>query len=171
MKIMSHIRSATSMSCVEKITVVPLRFCSNTKSLRVSIFTGSSPLNGSSKINSRGSPITAAINCTFCDIPFDNVIDPLIGPGRQLQPRQPLVDRERDNSAAPFSCREKLQHVADLHLLVQSALLGQVSDPIIRRIAVIQPQHANRRPRPDKKSADIIRSVVVFPDPFGPMNP
>ena len=73
MKIMSHIRSATSMSCVENSTVVPRRFKSSTASLSVSIFTGSSPLNGSSRISSFGSAITAAMNCTFCDIPFDSV--------------------------------------------------------------------------------------------------
>ena len=72
MKIVSHIRSAMSMSCVEKITVVPLRLSVSTASLSASILSGSSPVKGSSSTSSFGRAITAEMNCTFWAMPFES---------------------------------------------------------------------------------------------------
>src|SRR5438132_738427 len=46
MKLKSHIFSATAMSCVQKMTVVPWRLRSSTASRSTSPLTGSRPLHG-----------------------------------------------------------------------------------------------------------------------------
>ena len=73
MKMRSHMRSAVAMSCVLKTTVAPRRRISSTASFSTWALTGSRPENGSSRISSAGSDTTAAMNWTFCDIPFESV--------------------------------------------------------------------------------------------------
>ena len=72
MKIRSHIRSAVAMSCVLNTMVFPSRRNWSTASFSASAFTGSSPLNGSSRITSSGSATTLAMNWTFCAMPFES---------------------------------------------------------------------------------------------------
>ena len=61
----SQRRSTESMLWVENITVAPLSRSSRISCLRSSAFTGSNPLNGSSKISSFGSWSTVVMNWTF----------------------------------------------------------------------------------------------------------
>ncbi len=86
MKMRSQSRSAVAMSCVEKTMVVPRSRSASTASLSTSAFTGSRPLNGSSRISSSGSETTAAMNCTFCDCPFDS--DSILRPARSASCRR-----------------------------------------------------------------------------------
>ncbi len=72
MKIRSHIRSATFMSWVLKTMVVPALRRMSIASRSTSAFTGSRPENGSSRITSSGRDTTAAMNCTFWDMPFES---------------------------------------------------------------------------------------------------
>ena len=72
MKMRSHIRSATFMSCVLKTMVVPLAETSRIASRSTSALTGSRPENGSSRITSWGRETTAAMNCTFWAMPFES---------------------------------------------------------------------------------------------------
>ena len=96
MKMRSHMRSAVAMSCVLKTTVAPRRRISSTASFSTSALTGSRPENGSSRISSAGFETTAAMNWTFCDIPFESASICRSTQPRQLHPRHPLVDRRVD---------------------------------------------------------------------------
>ena len=80
------------MSCVEKTIVVPRSRSASTASLSASALTGSSPLNGSSRISSSGSETTAAMNCTFCACPFDSDSTLQARAIGELQPLEPGVD-------------------------------------------------------------------------------
>src|SRR5262249_14654101 len=59
-------RSATSRMCVVKITVQPARTSSSSRSLTSRAMLASSPVSGSSRINSRGSWISAPASAAFC---------------------------------------------------------------------------------------------------------
>ena len=50
-------------------------------------------------------------------------------------------------------------------------VFGQITDSIIDNRTVLISQHGNLVPRSGYKIRRIMRSVVVFPDPLGPMNP
>ncbi len=72
MKIASHICSASPISWVEKMTVAVF-FSSRIASRMTTAFTGSSPLNGSSRRTSAGFATIVAMNCTFWDMPFERL--------------------------------------------------------------------------------------------------
>ena len=142
MKIVSHMRSATSMSCVEKITVDPLSRSETTASLSTSMLTGSRPLNGSSSTISCGCETTVAMNWTFWDMPLDSVSTFLSAHVREVQPLEPRVDLAPAVTQTLELSIEN-QDVAHLHLLVQPALFRQIADTIIGANPVIAPQHAD----------------------------
>ena len=74
MKMRSHIRSAVAMSWVQKTTVVPRRRSSSTASLSTSrvdrIEAGERLVENEQR---RASTTTAAMNWTFCAMPFESV--------------------------------------------------------------------------------------------------
>ena len=84
MKMRSHMRSATFMSWVLNRMVVPCAAdTSRIASRSTSAFTGSSPENGSSRMSRSGREMTAAMNWTFCAMPFESVSIGSIEPGAQ----------------------------------------------------------------------------------------
>src|ERR1017187_9907156 len=73
---------------------------------------------------------------------FAQRIDAAAGAMRQVKPGKPGSDLPVDfASAAEFA--EELQQGADLHLAVESALLGEVSDQVIARGGHLVAQHAD----------------------------
>ncbi len=103
MKIRSHNRSATDMSCVEKTTVVPAFLRSSTASLTTSALTGSSPVNGSSRINSSGRLSTPAMNWIFWAIPFESVSTFL-----SIQASSPIRSSHSSMARSSSGCRVPL---------------------------------------------------------------
>ena len=67
------------------------------------MLTGSSPLNGSSRISRSGPWIVAATNCTFCDMPFDSSSQRFDStPRRPTRSRASEMRRSRSGPSAPF---------------------------------------------------------------------
>ena len=71
MATLSHSRSATSSTWVEKNTAPPLSHNSRIIRLSVKEALGSSPVKGSSITSSRGSCSRAPTTASFCFIPWE----------------------------------------------------------------------------------------------------
>src|SRR5262249_9968352 len=136
----SHIFSALSMMCVLNTTVLPRRFSSRMASFSACALIGSRPLNGSSRMTRSGSCSSVAMNCTFCCMPRDSsstLASPLFFPRRREPDRLDLfaaAGRARPR-APPFALGEKQQAPPHLHLLIETALLGQIAD-LIQHLAI-----------------------------------
>ena len=87
------------MSCVLKTIVVPRRRSSSTASRSTSALTGSRPENGSSRITSLGRATTVAMNCTFCDMPFESASTFWSRHVGEVEPLEPAVDLALDVGA------------------------------------------------------------------------
>ena len=96
------------------------------------MLTGSSPVNGSSRTSSRGLATMAAMNWTFCAMPFDSASTLLVRPAGQLEAFQPVVDF-RAAAAHAFQLGEEPQQLPHAHLPVQPPFLGQVADAVVGR--------------------------------------
>ena len=171
MKIVSHIRSATSMSCVEKITVVPRRFQLQhdvLERLHVDRIEPAERL-----VENRpavGSATTAAMNCTFCDMPLESVSTRLSAHGGQA-PSGPATRRSPAANRAALRARHETaaRRAAAFSCTARAPRADSRCDRRPPR-RVPGPARAPCRSR-DRRIRRIIRSVVVFPDPFGPDEP
>ena len=130
------------MSCVLNTMVFPSRRNWSTASLSASAFTGSSPLNGSSRITSSGSATTLAMNWTFCAMPFDSASIFLSRPGLESERAQPALGcavhvRRRASLQPPVVTEQS----PDRHLLVKPALFRQVAHAIARGARLAAAEH------------------------------
>ncbi len=150
---------------------VPLQF-QDGRSLSTSVFTGSSPENGSSRITSSGPVSTVAMNWIFWAMPFDRASIFL-----SIQSDNPIRSSQSAMASSSSGCRHALQLPRST-----AAVVGRSS---FCRAHALQastrpgrPRHGCRArpststtPASGSKMCRIIRNVVVLPDPFGPMNP
>ena len=169
----SHSCSACVMMCVEKSTVAPRRCSSSTRSRSSRWFTGSRPLNGSSRISRSGRWIDRGDELHLLLHPLRQLLAPLVL-ARRRGPRAPATRLTRAATSAPsrpFSVRHVDEELADAHLLVEAALLGQVADPVLRLERRRRGRARVSSPRSGKRIDRIIRIIVVLPAPFGPMTP
>ena len=126
MKMKSHIVSAVAMSCVEKMTVVPARLRSSTasrKHLGVDRIESAERLveNHQRRLGDDGGDELHLLRHAL-----GKRLHLFVAPRRQVEPLKPGVDR-RPGSAHAFQLGVEAQQLADLHLLVQAALLGQIA--------------------------------------------
>ena len=78
----------------------------------------------------------------------------------------PPIGRER-----PFRPPEILERGEHGDPLVETALLGQVADAVAWRRAVVRFRASSMCPLSGRRMCRSMRSVVVLPEPFGPMKP
>ena len=115
------------------------------------MLTGSRPVNGSSSTSSRGLATTAAMNWTFCAMPFESVSTlSLAQRARSKRSSQPSISRA--GPAHAFESGEEPQQLADPHLAVQAAFLGQVADWSLAALPRLHPSTVTARCR-DRGSA------------------
>ena len=89
--------SAASIWWVEKTSVRPSSRSSRNASRRIARFTGSSPVNGSSISSTCGLWSTAAMNWTFCWLPFES-----------SSARRPAISPMRNRSSQALASRRAL---------------------------------------------------------------
>ena len=121
--------------------VAPLLCSARIRSRSNRMFTGSRPLNGSSRINRSGACRTAAMSCTFCSMPFDSSSHFLSCTPGKIQPLEPCRRARRREVAHAFQPRHVGEERSHLHLSVDAALFREIADTIFRFDRRRPPQH------------------------------
>ena len=104
-------------------------------------------------------------------MPLDRVWTRLIDPVGQPQSRHPCADfRIQLRHGASLQLAVVAQDLADRHPLVQAPFLRQIADVVAHGRLAGLPEHPDL-PASGTRMFMIIRIVVVFPEPFGPMKP
>ena len=167
----SHIASAGSIWWVEKTSVRPRSRSSMNASRRSARLTGSSPVNGSSISRTSGSWRIAAMNWTFCWLPFESSSARRFAYSA-MRKRVSQASASRGARSRVIAVQRPVvdELVEDRHPRVQPALLGQVAPRAARQL-VGGPAVPADLAGVGRRMPRQIRMVVVLPAPLAPRKP
>ena len=168
---LSHSSSTEAMLCVENNMVCPLSRNSNISRLSSLAFTGSKPLNGSSKISKGGSCSTVVMNCTFCCIPFESSSSFRCHQGMMSNfSNQYFSLCLASRSLSPFSRARYTACSPTFIFLYRPRSSGKYP---MRIMSASQSRCPSKVTLPSSATVMwlMIRMSVVFPAPLGPSSP
>ena len=173
----SHSRSALSMRCVLKITVLPRALSSTMVSFSACALIGIEAGERLVEDDEVGIVDERADELHLLLHAARELVDlgePPVLLGRlEVEALHPVLDAlVRVLAGHALELGEELQHPADLHLLVEAALLGQVADAVgdAGRSRCGLP-NSEMEPLSGTMMLRIMRIVVVLPAPLGPSRP
>ena len=145
MKMRSQSVSAAPMSCVENTTVVPCAAqLEHGVAQRLARSPGSRPENGSSRISSFGCETTAAMNWTFCAMPFDSCRSVCRAHSRESERLEPASDHRIELARRPaLEPAVVPKQAAHRHLFVEAALFREITDVVARGVRTALAEHGD----------------------------
>ena len=135
------------------------------------MLTGSSPLNGSSRIKRSGSWMIAATNWIFCSMPFESSSQRLPStPASPTRATYALMRSESPLSGTPLRRAMYMRYAATRILRYTPRSSGRYPILSFASSAESRPSTLSS-PLSGNRIDMIIRIDVVLPAPFGPMKP